>query len=104
MATTPTKTDWLDKIPQIDQANANHLIYGTAGFLVLAAVLEKLTPLPKDGALLTAYFAVLGVAILKKVWDHKYEGESWTVCVDKVLVTIAGALAIMGARSLGVLW
>jgi hypothetical protein len=74
------KQDPLDRLPQIPQDWANHVVYG--GALGIAAQFAGLGAWGAAGAVLT-------VAALKKAWDWHYEGESIAVCVGKAIATVA---------------
>jgi hypothetical protein len=83
-------TNPLDRVPQIRQDWANHIVYG--GLLGLAL-------LPVLGADF-AFAAVLVVSTAKKVVDFFKEDEPLRVCVGKAMVTALWPATIWAAVAL----
>ena len=79
----------LDRVPQVPQDYANHLIYGgvLGAAVALAAVALVQTPAPTAWLIGTA--ASGGVCGAKKVYDYIKAGESVAMCVGKTMVTAA---------------
>ena len=79
----------LDRVPQIPQDYANHLIYGGAlgAAAALAAVALVQTPAPTAWLIGAAVSG--GVCGAKKVYDYIRAGESVAMCVGKTMVTAA---------------
>ena len=81
-------TQWinpLDKVPQIPQDWANHLLYGLALGAVSAAAWCLVAPLAHGWLFGTA--VTFAVAAAKKIVDFHMEGESVAMCVGKTVVT-----------------
>jgi len=73
-----TWTNPLDRVPQIPQDWANHIIYGGAlGYAV------QLIGFP----IWFACAVVFGIAALKKTVDYVKEAETVQVCLSKTFVT-----------------
>lgn len=91
-----TKVDVLDKVPQLRQDWANHVVYGgVLGLLVLCALACIPTSvLDVYHADLWSLLVVFLVAAAKKAWDFRNEGESWQVCVGKTLATCVWTASI----------
>jgi hypothetical protein len=69
----------LDKLPQIRQDYANHIIYGgLMGFTFLLLGIDA------DIALLISFI----ISVLKKIVDYFKEGEGIGICVAKTFVTV----------------
>jgi hypothetical protein len=85
-------TNPLDKVPQVPQDWANHVIYGAAlGFLLLALTL---TPVEAVGA-------VLVVASTKKAADYFKAGQSIEICVGKTIATVAIPVIVLALSEAG---
>src|SRR5690349_9012897 len=85
-----TRTNPLDRVPQIRSDYANHVVYGGLGALAFGLAAWRVLPAvtPHEAALVG--FAVMGVtAAVKKLVNFFMEGETWYECVGKVLATIA---------------
>ena len=80
-----TWTNPLDRLPQVPQDWANHIIYG--GVLGIAAHLAGLTLV--DAAVLTFV-----VSAIKKGVDFVKEGESAAMCIGKTIVSCLWPLSI----------
>jgi hypothetical protein len=88
--------DFLDKVPQLDQANGNHVFWGGLGSFALffAGFLAGLDP--RKAALL-ALAVMLAVVTLKKIYDHFHEQESWSVCAFKIVITVVWPASVLYA-------
>lgn len=75
----------LDRVPQVPEDWANHVIYG--GALGVALVLLGFT----HGI---ALLAVFGISAAKKAVDYVKEGETAAMCIGKALVSCAWPLTI----------
>lgn len=72
----------LDKLPQIRQDYANHVIYSAVGTLCILLLYPK--PI-------VAVELLTFVGVVKKVVDYFREKEPWTMCVAKAVVSALGA-------------
>ena len=77
-------TNPLDRLPQVPQDWANHVIYG--GVLGMAC----LPFMPKP----VAFDVVLAISAAKKVVDYFYEHETVQMCVGKALVSAVWPLTL----------
>ena len=69
----------LDRVPQVPQDWANHVIYGGVFGTLLSLVVSHVT----------AFVIVLAVSAAKKAVDYFKEHESVAMCVGKALVSAA---------------
>lgn len=84
-------TNPLDRLPQIPQDWANHIVYGgilTAPFLAVGV------------SHINAALIVLTVSASKKVIDYFKESETLAMCAGKTFVTAAWPASIVAADSL----
>lgn len=83
-------TQWinpLDKVPQIPQDWANHLLYGAALGAVSAASWCLVFHAPLANGWLFGTAVTFVVAMGKKIVDYHMESESVLMCVGKTFVT-----------------
>lgn len=78
----------LDRVPQVPQDWANHIVYG--GLMGLGL---QLVGLPAE----YAFNVVAATALAKKFADFVAEGESAYVCIGKAIVTVLwpGSIALL---------
>lgn len=89
--------DNLDRLPQLDQADANHVFYGgLLGYVLLMAGIF-IMGLDARKAGLIALAVVLVVVVAKKIYDHIYWAESVEICVIKVFLTILWPASLLFA-------
>ena len=75
----------LDRLPQVPQDWANHIIYG--GILGTGVMLSTpFLPMPYPAAWMATLTALVVTAI-KKAFDYLKEGESLAMCVGKTVAT-----------------
>jgi hypothetical protein len=72
----------LDRLPQIPQDYANHMLWAAFGWFAIMLVWRN----PNE-----ALAAMAAIGAIKKVVDFIAEGESGVVCVSKTVVTALGA-------------
>lgn len=90
--------DVLDKIPQLSQPDANHVVYGGLAGLVLAAI-AKATGMSLQEAVVAALAVVFIITLAKKAYDYRFEAESLRVCAWKLGITLLWpASAVIIAR------
>ena len=75
----------LDRVPQIPQDWANHIVYG--GALGICVQLTGQKPV-------VALAIVFAISAAKKVVDYFYEHETLKMCVGKALVSCAWPLSV----------
>ena len=73
----------LDKLPQIPQDYANHILYAAIGVVLMLVVFPH--PIVLVSAMST-------IGVVKKLFDYFKEGESWQMCVGKSIATAFGSV------------
>jgi hypothetical protein len=76
----------LDRVPQIPQDYANHILYGGLLGAAVTLILQRGFSFGVD-AWAWALLAVFVVATAKKIYDYRVWLESLSMCVNKSLVT-----------------
>lgn len=76
-------TNPLDKIPQIPQDYANHMLWSAFGWLILVV-------LSVNPNLSLTLMIALGIG--KKIVDFTMEGESLSICIKKSVISAIGAM------------
>jgi hypothetical protein len=71
-----TWTNPLDRLPQVPQDYANHIIYGSSAVVLIACGVPPSI----------ATVALVAANAAKKVVDYFKEGESLSMCIGKSLV------------------
>jgi len=77
-------TNPLDRVPQVPQDWANHVIYGGALGMLCLPFTSKLVALA----------IVFAISAAKKVVDYFKEAESVQICVGKALVSCVWPLSL----------
>lgn len=75
----------LDKVPQIPQDWANHIVYGGVAGTAMCLVMPRVTALA----------IVFAVSAAKKVVDYFKENESAAMCIGKALVSCVWTASLL---------
>lgn len=91
-------TNPLDRLPQLPQADANHVVYGGVGGFALTLILCG--HMPSLEAARWAAIAMFALAAVKKTVDYFKEAEPLSMCVYKALITAAWPASVLAALSI----